>query len=259
MSDHDAIRTRREPPPFRSLQVTAVSERTPRLRRITLGGPALAGFDPGLPAASVRLLVPTRGDLELPAWTGNEFLLADGTRPAIRTLTPLDHRPERHELDVEVVLHGDGPLSTWAGATRPGDEVAMSGPGRGHEVDPSASEHLLAGDESALPAIGVLLAAIGGGAAVHVLVEVEGPEARLDLDGATSARWLVRSAGQAPGDALVEAVTETEVSAGTRVWAAGEAAAMQRLRRLLLEERSMDRRHATIRGYWKVGRASGGA
>jgi NADPH-dependent ferric siderophore reductase len=45
---------------------------------------------------------------------------------------------------------------------------------------------------------------------------------------------------------------------GTRVWAAGEAAAMQAIRRHLFEERQLPRARATVRGYWKQG-ASGDA
>jgi NADPH-dependent ferric siderophore reductase len=41
-----------------------------------------------------------------------------------------------------------------------------------------------------------------------------------------------------------------------RVWAAGEAAAVQRIRRYLFEERGMARAQTSVRGYWKHGRAS---
>ena len=258
MSDPPGVRVRREPPPFRRVQVVAVTDRTPRLRRITLGGPELEGFGPFLPAASARLLVPTRGPLELPAWDGNEFLLADGTRPAVRTVTPLAHRPDRHELDVEVVLHGEGPLSTWAADADPGAEAALSGPGRGYEVDPDAQRLLLVGDESALPAIATLLDALGGRLPVDVLVEVARPDARLALPGTPEVQWLDLAPDQAPGSALLAAMSAAELASGTHVWAAGEAAGVQRLRKHLFDERAWPRGAATVRGYWKVGRASGG-
>lgn len=259
MTDPAAARLRREPPPFRRVRVVGIADRTPRLRRVTLGGAGLDGFEPGLHAASVRLLVPTRGALEVPRWNGNEYLLGDGSRPAIRTLTPLDHRPERHELDVEVVLHGAGPLAAWAASAQPGAEVALSGPGRGHQLDPEAGGHLLAGDESALPAIGTLLDAVDGRVPVHVLVEIARPDARLALSGATSVRWLDLGDDQAPGGALLPALTDADLPAGTQVWVAGEAAAVQRARKVLFEQRGLARSDATVRGYWKVGRASGGS
>ncbi|MEL7210715.1 MAG: siderophore-interacting protein, partial [Actinomycetota bacterium] len=83
-----ATRVRREPPKFREVAVAAVEARSPHLVGITVAGPELAGFDMGLPAASVRLLVPIEAGLVLPTWNGNEFLYEDGSRPPIRTLTP---------------------------------------------------------------------------------------------------------------------------------------------------------------------------
>jgi NADPH-dependent ferric siderophore reductase len=42
------------------------------------------------------------------------------------------------------------------------------------------------------------------------------------------------------------------------VWAAGEAAAMQRIRKHLFDERNAPRDHTTVRGYWKHGRTATG-
>ncbi|MFV2000229.1 MAG: SIP domain-containing protein [Acidimicrobiia bacterium] len=38
------------------------------------------------------------------------------------------------------------------------------------------------------------------------------------------------------------------------MWAAGEAAAMQRIRKHLFDERDFQRSHATVRGYWQRNR-----
>jgi NADPH-dependent ferric siderophore reductase len=229
---------------------------------VTLAGPELDGFELDLPASSVRLLLPPEGtdQVELPTWTGNEFLAADGTRAVIRTLTPLRVGPadqgQGSALDVEIVLHGDGPLSTWAAGVEPGAPAAVSGPGRGYDVDPDAPAYLLAGDESAMPAIGQLLPHLPGTAAVTVLVEVADPEARIDLPAhpRCEVRWLVAENPADPGGALVDAVTDVELDPDARVWAAGEAAAMHRIRRHLFDERGLPRSQATVRGYWKRGR-----
>ncbi len=84
------MRIRREPPTFRKVTVARTEPLTPHLLRVTLSGTDLQGLDPGLPAASVRLLLPATGATELviPAWSGNEFLFDDGARPTIRTYTP---------------------------------------------------------------------------------------------------------------------------------------------------------------------------
>jgi len=67
--------------------------------------------------------------------------------------------------------------------------------------------------------------------------------------------WQLLADGARPGDTLVAAVRDAQVTADTRVWAAGEAAAMQRIRRHLFEERGLPRPRAVIRGYWKTGSA----
>lgn len=253
------MRTRREPPAFRRLTVRAVAPLTPRLVRVTLGGSELEGLVVEQPAASVRLLLPSPGSSELvmPAWTGNEFLLPDGRRPAIRTLTPRRLDPGALTLEVEIVLHEGGAASAWARAAEAGDEAAISGPGRGYPIDPDATAFLVAGDESAIPAISQLLEVLPADKPVQVLIEVAHPDARLPLPdhpGAT-VEWHDLPPGAAPGDALTAAVTAAELPANARIWAAGEAAAMQRIRRLILDERNLPRSETWIRGYWKSGRA----
>ncbi|HET6810842.1 MAG TPA: siderophore-interacting protein [Acidimicrobiales bacterium] len=242
------------------MTVARVGELSPRMVEVTLHGPELVGFSVDEPAASVRVLLPEPGTdrLVVPTWTGNEFLLPDGTRPTIRTLTPRHFDAEAGELTVAVVVHGTGAASAWARAAGPGRPAAVSGPGRGYAVPPGAASFLLAGDETALPAIVQLLEALPGGAAVAVHVELAAPDARIPLPervGATVA-WHDLAPGRPPGTALVEAVRRAAVEADTHVWVAGEAAAVQRIRRLLFEERAVPRGRATVRGYWKHGRSA---
>jgi len=247
--------------------VTAVADLSPYLRRVTFTGAdgtepdGLDGLVPDEPAASVRVLLPSEpaGPLVLPTWNGNEFLLPDGSRPIIRTLTPL--RSTAGALDVAVVLHEGGAASAWAAAARPGDEVAISGPGRGYQV-PAAPAFLLGGDETAIPAIGQLLEAIpvdGPTApnAIAVHVEVARPEARLALPAhpAATVTWHDLPSGAPPGAALVAALSDATVPSDARVWVAGEAAAVQQIRRDLFEVRRIPRPQTSVRGYWKQGRA----
>ncbi len=253
----EPMRARRPPPPFRRVEVARVEARTPHLVRATLTGTELEGLDPGLPAASVRLLLPRDGELVIPEWTGNQFLHSDGARPALRTVTPRRLDGDRLELDVEIVLHGAGPLSTWATTVGPGDAAAVSGTARGYTIDPDTPAYVLAGDESALPAISMLLEALPPQASVTVLVEVTHPDGRLELPShpGTTVHWHDRPPGAPPGDALVAAARDVPIAAEARVWAAGEAAAMQRIRKHLFDDRAHPRTRCTVRGYWKHGRA----
>lgn len=262
MSTRDAdppTRVRREPPGFRRVAVRAVEDLNPRMRRIVLGGDELEGLVVDEPAASVRLLVPPPGDatLVMPRWTGNQFELPDGSRAPIRTFTPRSLDTERLELTIDVVMHGPGTAASWAGGARPGDEAAISGPGRGDPVDPGASGYLLAGDESAIPAIGQLLEALARETPVVVHVEVADAVARTELPShpRASVTWHVLDAGDPPGDRLAAAVEAID-ELPARVWIAGEAAAVQRLRKHLFDVRGRSRSTVTARGYWKQGRSA---
>ncbi len=192
----------------------------------------------------------------MPTWNGNEFLLPDGNRPALRTLTPRRFDETKLELDIEIVLHGTGIASQWAERARPGDAVALSGPGRGYPIDTAAPAFVLAGDETAIPAIAQLLEAMPAEPTIDIHIETEDAAARIALPQHPCATivWHDSLGSAPPGDALVDAIRGAAIRDDARVWAAGEAAAMQRIRRHLFDERGVARGQTTIRGYWKVGR-----
>lgn len=242
------------------MAVSRIEDLGPRLVRVTLTGPELAGLVVPEPAASVRVLLPGPGmDRPVaPVWAGNEFLLPDGSRPTIRTLTPRRSDPAALELDVWVVVHGSGAASEWARAAAPGLPAAVSGPGRGYTVPGDAGAFLLVGDETALPALSQILEAVPLGAEVRAHVEVAGADGRIALPErrGTTVGWHELPAGEPPGATMVDAARAATVTEETHVWVAGEAAAVQRIRRILFEERGLPRARGTVRGYWKHGRSA---
>lgn len=254
------VRTRRPPPPFIPVTVAWRECPTPRLVRMALTGDGLHALRPPEPAASVRLFIPPPGPAApLPEWHGNEFLLPDGRRPTIRTLTPRRFDPP--SLEVWIVLHGSGAASDWAAGARPGTPAAVSGFGRGYVVPDGATSFLVAGDETALAAVSQLLEVLPSHATVAVHVEIADAAARFEVGshpGATIS-WHLARRDAPPGDALVRALEDAPIGADTHVWAAGEAAAMQRIRRHLFDERGIERARTWVRGYWKHGRAGDAA
>lgn len=251
--------TRQAPPDFRLAQVVAATALSSRMVSMTLAGPELVGLEVEEPGASVRLLLPgpdSRRPLEIPTWHGNEFLNADGTRPPIRTLTPLRVNAQLGQLDVEIVTHGHGALSRWAAGLPVNAQVGVSGPGRGYAVPPNASNFLLVGDEAALPAIGQVVSAIPHSARIQAVIETARLGLRYELPShpGLEQRWVQLGVDDVAGSAMNEAVASLEIPENLYVWAAGEAAAVQALRRLLLGDRGVPRSHAVIRGYWKLGR-----
>lgn len=221
------------------------------MAHVVLRGSELDGLVVDEPAASVRLLLPSSlgGELVIPEWSGNEFLLSDGSRPVIRTFTP--YRCGGGALELLIVLHDGGAASTWAQHAGVGAEAAVSGPGRGYEIDPSGGSLHLFGDETAIPAMAQIVAEVPDASRVSAHVEVAHPAARLDLLSEVGAKWHVLPSGAPPGETLVQAAEAASLSPEDRVWAAGEAAAMQRIRRLLAAV-EVPRRRATVRGYWKL-------
>lgn len=232
---------------------------TPHLRRVVLGGPELAGFPPPMPAASIRLLLPADDShtIVMPTWTGNQFELPDGRRAPIRTMTPRLVDMARQELTIDVALHERGKVSDWARRAEPGVIAAISGPARGVELAADTTSLLLAGDETALPAISQLLEVVPGHIAMTVHVEVSAPSARLTLPdrAATTVDWHVTASDATPGDGFAAAV-EATADLPDELWIAGEAAAVQRVRKHLYDDRGIPRSRVSAHGYWKHGRSA---
>lgn len=244
------VRVRREPPSFRRVQVRRTEELSAYMVRVVLGGESLEGFELGDPAASIRLLVPSDGDVVIPKWDGNLFLNADGSRASIRTLTPRRFDPVAQELDLDLVVHDNGLASAWAVSAQPGEWAAVSGPGRGYSIDAEATAFLLVGDETAMPAICQLLEYLPD-VPITVHISVRFPDARIDLDRDVDVTWHIATDGTDSPDSLVTAIRSVDLPFGVRIWAAGEASSMHRIRKLLFDERSFPRKHAIVRGYWR--------
>lgn len=250
------VPVRRPPPPFRALEVIRTEALTPRLMRVVVGGPGLAGFEQPEPASSVRVVIAWPGDdFELPEWTGNEFLLADGRRPALRTFTPVAFDADALTLTLDIVRHPGGAISSWVETARPGDPVAVSGPGRSEVIDSDAARAIVVGDETAIPAIRQLIETTPAAVALEITIETTTADAELPLPDRAdcTVTWSVLEPDATPGSALLPPVEAAALGPDDRVWAAGEAAGVQRIRKHLAA-RDVPRRHTTVRGYWKVPR-----
>jgi NADPH-dependent ferric siderophore reductase len=239
------------------------------MRRITFAGPDLAGCASAGHDQRIKLFFPLAGQTEPvvpegPDWWTEFRAMPDDVRPPIRTFTIRALRDG--ELDVDFVLHGDtGPASTWAGRAAPGDRVAILGPDRrhtpilGYEYRPGAGTDwtLLAGDETALPAITAILAALPAGRRTHVFLEVESAREMRPLDCAADVRvtWLSRGGRPATGGGLLRAAIAGSAFPDGRpyAWLAGESSAVTDLRRHLVRDRGIDKEDVYFSGYWLLG------
>jgi NADPH-dependent ferric siderophore reductase len=244
----------------RLLQVRDVSRITPKMARVVLGGEELSGFVSAAHDDHVKLFFPQPGQDKppLPTQTPNGPVYAEGVAPpAARDYTPRRYDAAANTLTIDFVLHGEGPATAWAAHARPGNFLGVGGP-RGSFIVPDDFDwYLLAGDESALPAIGRRLEELPATTRVFVVAEVAdaGEEQRFTSRAKVETHWLHRD-GAAPGgrSLLHDAVAALKLPAGEGyAWVAAEAATAKALRRYLVEERGLRKDRVKAAAYWKQG------
>lgn len=246
---------------------------SPAMLRVTFGGPDLARCTSAGHDQRIKLFFPLPGQTEPdvpegPNWFSEFRAMPDDRRPPIRTFTISALRVGAREMDVDFVLHGDlGPASRWAGGARPGDRVAILAPDARHDAPIGGYEYrpapdtdwtLLAGDETALPAITAILSAMPAERTAQVFLEVSSPLEMRPLDCAAGVHvtWLSRAGAPAGGTLLRDAIARTEFPAGRPyAWVAGESGAVVELRRHLVRERGLDKKDVYFSGYWLLGGA----
>ncbi|MDR1427205.1 MAG: siderophore-interacting protein [Bifidobacteriaceae bacterium] len=232
--------------------VTRTERISPHFVRVTLRGEALSrlphrGYDQWF-----RLFLPLfPGETDLTALP-QQFGVAGylkfktsslAAKLAVRNYTVREHRPEAEEIDIDFVVHGSSPAgqgaagrvsgargagerggasqfrdkdagigSVWAQRARPGDAVALIDQGRGFDPIPETGLYLLAGDESARPAILGILRDLPSDSRGLALIEVPEPADECQEVNAPEGfeiRWLCRQgdntldASATPGSAAL--------------------------------------------------------
>jgi NADPH-dependent ferric siderophore reductase len=243
---------------FRLLRVLRVEQPTPGLRRITLGGPALAGFVSAAHDDHVKLFFPAPGvDMPVLPAIGPDGTptFPEGVRPIARDYTP--RRFSEMELEIDFVQHGDGPAATWSAQAKPGDALGVGGPRGSFIVPDDLDWYLLVGDETALPAIARRLAELPAGAHAFVLVETAGAEEEQPLASAATltVQWVHRGNAE-PGspEPLSAALAALRLPEGDGyAWIGAESDVAKALRRQLLDSHPIDKAAVKAAGYWKRG------
>lgn len=235
----------------RKLQVLRVTDITPKMRRITLHGPDLEGFISLGADDHVKLFFPTTPQeaqalesLTLPA------AAEDGPRPPMRDYTPRRYDPALGELDIDFVLHGEGPAASWAAQAQPGQFLHIGGP-RGSLIVPDMFDsYLLFGDETALPAISRRLEGLAANRSALVVVEVadQAEQQVFSSQAQVDVIWIVRGEQN-----LLDVTRRLEMPEGRLyAWVATESALSRKLRRVLLDEFGLEEEFVKAAGYWRL-------
>jgi len=302
--------------PYRTFRTTVarIQKLTPSFTRVTLTGDDLAHFGTDGLDQRIKLIIPfadgTITDVgqfdetqSMTEWYRRWRELPAEERNPIRTYTIRSPRPADREIDVDFVLHGtEGPASAWATGAQVGDPLFVVGPdsrsdeqGGGIEWKPGdATSVLIAGDETAMPAICSIVESLPAHITGEVCIEVPSEADAVPLAAPEGVRvsWLGRgstahgvrlsaavhawgrrrgaSSASAHGaepvrgldqddrpDASDEILWEVPeaASGGEYAWLAGEAGTITALRRHLVRDLGIDRHSIAFMGYWRRGRA----
>lgn len=292
------------------VRVARVARLTPHFTRVTFTGDELFTFGTDRQDQRVKLVLPLPGigmpdfganDPEVALagdWYARLRALPGDIRPAFRTYTVRAVRPELAEVDIDMVWHGDGgPAAKWLSTVQLGDEIVLVGPDArsihsagGIDWHPGpAKQVLLAGDETAMPAICSIVEALPDSVLAHAFIEVPSADDVVRLPRRNECiTWLSRD-GREHGHRLVPAVrafvganrdyvlpalrsipeeladidVDTEMlwdspdsaHADFYAWLAGESGVIKTLRRHLVTETGVDRRQVAFMGYWRLGKA----
>jgi len=294
------------------VEVCRVERLSTSFVRLELGSPALAelGVDGPWLDQRIKLVIP-HGDGPVPSFVG-----ADETWYATWLERPVEERGHMRtytvrdvvgsgantRLVIDIVLHDDhgdgqaGPGSRWAARASVGDRVVVLAPRRGTPyggiefVPGDAGRVLLAGDETAVPAIAGILRDLPPDAVGAALLEVplSADVQELDAPPGVEVLWLprdgaplgsllhataVESLGGVPVSVQVaddevdpdlwetpgysssgeEVASEAVHTGDLYVWIAGESKVVTGLRRVLVDDLGLDRRQVAFMGYWRRG------
>ena len=251
------------------LSVVRTEWLTPRMVRVVAGGPGFADLVGGDAAVLARTdkytkIIFAKPELALlPPYdlAALRESLPQDDWPVMRTYTIRRIDEAAQEVSIDFVVHGtDGIAGPWAAAAVAGDPLVLGGAGGAYAPGADTDWHVLAGDESALPAIASALAAMSSDArgVAHIEVEDDTDVQLLEVPDGVMVNWILR--GHDRSTTLLADAVDDSLDAGTvpadatvQVFAHGERESMKAIR-AVLARRGVTRDRFSLSGYWAYGR-----
>lgn len=245
------FRLLRQPSELRFRRGTLVSRTwlTPDYVRVRLSGTEFNGFNSPGADDHIRLFFPDTGD--------HSLSLEELRACPSREYTPLDWGPSH--LDLEFALHhADSIAGRWAGTAPLGSAIGVGGPRGSLVLDGIPDGWLLAGDETAVPAMRRYAALMPADAVGRILVEVADALRELPIQAPTSVAVSQIHRGNSPaGEGLaqrLDALTSHDRPTGAVFgFIAAEQSIVQHGRALLLDRWGIPADRVIVKGYWKRG------
>lgn len=252
-------------PRLRRLTVRGVSDLSASMRRVTLGGPDLAGFACFGPTDHAKVYFPAApgGDPALPSVVDGRPEDTGDDRFVFRDYSVRTFDPASGVVTLDMAVHPHGPAGRWAAQASPGQTLGLYGP-KTSKLPPLDREwYVLAADEAGIAGLTNWLDRLPQGPRVQAFVEVGGAQDEVALpvrDGVT-VTWLHRGPAEAGTTTLLaDAVRAASFGAPGGgpgwVWAGAEAMAVRAIRRHVVNDRGLDRTSFAMTGYWRHGVAN---
>ncbi|WP_430592418.1 siderophore-interacting protein [Humidisolicoccus flavus] len=250
----------------REVQVRRITEITPLMRRITLGGPELEAFTkdgfehPAFLAPGfddhIKLIFASDGDIEraLPIQLQHGIEWQPVETRLGRDYTP--HHVTADSFELDFVVHGEGPAVQWALHANIGDSLSFVGPKSSINLPDDLDWIVLAGDETALPAIQRFVDERPSEAPATIAVTITRPEARqpLTLGKHDRVEWIIDESNS--GIPLLDHLRSLDITpisqsnAAGFAWVAGESKSLLPIRRFFAREIGLPKSNMNITGYW---------
>ncbi|MCE7029093.1 siderophore-interacting protein [Jiella avicenniae] len=238
------------PPNFRLARFISRERISPNFLRLTLGCEAASSLLEG--GMHFRLAIPPEG--RTPVWprldASGRSIWPKGEdalhRPAY-TFVEVD--PEKGRFSFDLYLHEGGLATTWAASVRPGEEVGVAGPGGG-ELPPGAFM-VIAGDETALPAIRRIVETSRPDRRGHAFIELGDPADRVEMaaPAGMTVTWLIRGEGPGLWDAILS-VPFPPAGESRFVWIAAERDLAREARKHFRDGLGVSLEETYISAYW---------
>lgn len=252
---------------MREFDVLRVTDVTPGMRRVVVGGPAIRehvrdgvvvppvrshGFDddikilPPDQAGGLPFAVPRNTDTGAVDWPAGSFEYS-------RTYTVRAFDAEAGELTIDFALHQTGLASTWARRVHPGAKILIAGPKHSAGLPTAADWMLIGGDETALPAIAHCLELLPSSLPATVIIEVAEPSHRQELTSSAEVdiTWVYRSENDGASTLAATLQAAPWRPGQPYLWVAGEANVIKPVRRWAKHDREIPKEFVEIAGYWR--------
>lgn len=241
--------------------VVRTQEVSPAIRRVVLGGESLRTFPHNRNGAHIKVFLPLAGQNQPvlptlgpqgPIWPASHL------RPVTRTYSVRHYCPEKNELAVDFVMHGDdSPAARWAAQAKPGDFIGIAGPGGPNPLLKPAQYHLLVGDLTALPAIAALLEELPDHATglAYLWASREDEKIPLQHPCGVTLRWIIGPESQRTSQMLNAVRTQLPLAWRSHLSAfvAGENALVLQVRQYLCDAFALNKRSMYATPYWRSG------